>query len=78
MISSRVRDLKRGAEWHLGLKKDIILNAFFFRITNIGVKNGVKPKYHQTMSASRLFWFLCFMLSVSLRFLQDKPKIVLS
>ena len=50
---------------------------FFFRITNIGVKNGVKPEYHQTMSVSRLFWFLCFMLSVSLRFLQVKPKIVL-
>lgn len=51
--------------------------SFFFQITNIGVKNGVKPEYHQTMFASRLFWFLCFMLSVSLRFLQDKPKIVL-
>ena len=53
---------EKDAEWDLGLKKDIILNAFFFRITNIGVKNGVKPEYHQTMSASRQFWFLFYVI----------------
>ena len=42
MISSRLsrlRDLKRGAEWDLASEKDITLIAFFWILTNNGVKN---------------------------------------